>query len=264
MIVKNIISSCWQATPGQLTEAGNRLVAILGGAPAGTGVFFRADDVGVPSEKCRLMMASFVRHEVPLHMAVTPAWLTSSRWSTLRGWGGDRDLWCWHQHGWRHVNHQQSGKKSEFGTDRTEVAKGDDLAKGRARLEMIMGDDFRPVFTPPWNRFDRQAGEILLRHGYRVVSRSQGEAMKVPLPGGLPEMPINVDLHTRGETDPAQGLAALLDECEQAVALGHIGFMLHHQRMNDAALAFLDAMLHTLSSSRSSPLSISFPRMDRL
>jgi len=103
-----------------------------------------------------------------------------------------------------------------------------------------MGDDFQPIFTPPWNRFDNETGEALLELGYRAVSRSNGEQKKVPLPNGLPDVPINVDLHTRSEVDPVEGLTALLEEFGEAVESGRVGVMLHHQRMNEAAFMFLD------------------------
>jgi len=243
MIVKNTVSPLWALSAEALDHAAQRLAAILSEAPAGTEIFFRADDIGIPGNKCRQMMDVFCAHSVPLHMAVTPAWLGVSRWETLKSWGEGADIWCWHQHGWRHVNHQMSGKKGEFGTDRSRAAKKADIARGRAKLESIMGDDFRPVFTPPWNRFDTETGEILAELGFTAVSRSAGEQKKVSLPDSLPDIPINVDLHTRSEADPAEGMDELLREFEIGVRDGRIGVMLHHQRMNDAAVYFLDACL---------------------
>ncbi len=240
MIVKTTISSLWLAPA---PDAEERLAAIFDTAPGGTEIFFRADDVAVPGDNCREMMKLFRKHQVPLHMAVTPAWLTKSRWTTLSKWSGNDDLFCWHQHGWRHVNHQKTGKKGEFGTDRTKAAKKADIAKGRAKLEAIMNDDFHPFFTPPWNRFDIETGEALTELGFKAVSRSDGEMKKVPLPGKLPDIFINVDLHTRTETNPVEGWNALLGEFEAAIKTGRIGVMLHHQRMNGAAFKFLDTCL---------------------
>jgi len=259
MIVKSVISSLWTAGPDLLERTVAELAAALSAAPAGTGIFFRADDVAVPGEACRRMMTLFRDHGVPLHLAVTPAWLTAPRWSVLREWSGGTDLWCWHQHGWRHVNHQREGKKGEFGTDRDRDAKAADLARGRARLEELMGECFSPVFTPPWNRFDAETGDILLRAGYSAVSRSDGAQRAVPLPPELPDFPVNVDLHTRREADPEQGLRALVDEAAAAAQTGRIGFMLHHQRMNEAALEFLDRLLAVVAASGLEPV-----RLDRL
>ncbi|QJB55655.1 DUF2334 domain-containing protein [Pseudodesulfovibrio sp. zrk46] len=243
MIVKSTISPCWLASEQELTAAATRMADILSGAPSGTEIFFRADDIAVPGNNCQRMMEIHIARQIPLHMAVTPAWLTESRWAILKEWAGDSGMFIWHQHGWRHVNHQQSGKKGEFGTDRPKSAKKADLAKGMERLRTFMGDEFQPVFTPPWNRFDAATAEALQELGYRAVSRSTGEQKKVPLTDFLPDIPINVDLHTRSEADPAEGLNALIDEFAQAVKSGRVGVMLHHQRMNDAAFVFLDAVL---------------------
>jgi hypothetical protein len=174
---------------------------------------------------------------------VTPSWITASRWAVLSQWAAGDDLWIWHQHGWRHMNHQLTGKKGEFGTDRSKEEKKTDIAKGRKRLEALLGDQFQPVFTPPWNRFDTETAEVLLELGYRSVSRSDGEMKKVHLPDRLPDIPINVDLHTRNEPTPATSLAALENELSQAISTGRAGIMLHHQRMNDQAFRFLDTLL---------------------
>lgn len=243
MIVKSTVSSLWSADPAALRAFEADVAAILRDAPDGTEVFFRADDIGAPGENCRAMMSLFREHGVPLHMAVTPAWLTEARWDVLRQWGGDDDLFVWHQHGWRHVNHQRSGKKGEFGTDRSRAAKQDDLAKGRAKLEKLMGAALFPLFTPPWNRVDAGTVEALVELGYVAISRSAGEQKKVPTPAALPDIPVNVDLHTRNEADPESGLAALLDEFRAGVASGRVGVMLHHQRMNRAAFDSLAAVL---------------------
>jgi len=241
MIVKNTVSPCWLASGPELDRAADRAAEILSGSPVP--VFFRADDLGVPGDNCRRMLEAFRAHGVPLHLAATPAWLTPARWDVLRAWAGEDDLWCWHQHGWRHLNHQAAGKKGEFGSDRPDDELRADLTRGRDRLAAIMGDAFRPVFTPPWNRFDPRVGPILKDLGFTAVSRSSGADRKVPLPLGLPDIPINVDLHTRREADPAEGLDHLLVEFGRAVDEGRVGVMLHHQRMNDAAFAFLDRCL---------------------
>lgn len=253
MIVKTTVSSCWLAPPEQITAAAEQVVAILLGAPDVT-VFFRADDIGVPGDKCREMMEAFRAHAIPLHMAVTPAWLSESRWSILKEWAGTGDVFIWHQHGWRHQTHQLSGKKGEFGSDRPLAAKRSDLEKGKSKLEELMGHDFQPIFTPPWNRIDGETGEVLAELGFIAVSRWQGENKKVRLPGGLPDIPVNVDLHTRTETDPAESLSALVEQFQGATATGRVGVMLHHQRMNESAFSFLESLLKGIASLSSSRL----------
>jgi peptidoglycan/xylan/chitin deacetylase (PgdA/CDA1 family) len=216
-------------------------------APRRVAVFFRADDIGVPGRRFARLVEIFQRHRAPLGLAVVPAWLTPARWERLaaltRGGAG---LWCWHQHGWRHANHEPQGKKQEFGPARPAARVAADLRRGRQRLEALMGPAFYPAFTPPWNRCSARALELIREAGYRAVSRSSGS--RPPAPPGLPELAVNLDLHTRREATAEGGWQALEEELQAAVAAGRCGIMIHHQRMNAAAAAFLDALLAALKA----------------
>jgi hypothetical protein len=205
-------------------------------------VWFRADDIGVPGGRCRRMLETFTTHQVPLALALVPVWLTAPRWRGLMADGrAGAHLWGWHQHGWRHFNHEPTGKKQEFGPARDLAALRGDLARGRQRLESILETAFLPVFTPPWNRCSIETLEQLKALDFRAVSRSQGAIP--PVPADLAELSVNVDLHTRKALRPREDWAALLDEIQTALADGWCGIMLHHQRMNTLAFDFLDILL---------------------
>lgn len=221
-------------------------------------VFFRADDIGVPGDQFARMMRIFAKHRTPLSLAVVPVWLTRSRWCSMKtlldpldaqdptvdGPHTRNTIWCWHQHGWRHQNHEPTGKKQEFGPSRAAAELEKDLRRGRERLTAIMGPDFYPAFTPPWNRCGPAALDLLQEMRYRAISRSRGEP---PSPPGLPDFSVSVDLHTRKEADPRLGWELLLKELETAVSRGFCGIMIHHQRMNPAACEFLENLLSILS-----------------
>ena len=207
-----------------------------------TNVYFRADDVAVPSRQFDRLIRLFARHNVPLALAVVPAWLTQSRWRALMQiCRRSSALWCWHQHGWRHVNHATSGKKQEFGAERSLRAIDTDLTKGRQRLETILLQDFYPLFTPPWNRCSSQTLTLLEKGGYRAVSRFAGARPK--LPDGLVDVQLNVDLHTRKDKVMRRGWHDLFNDLQQSIAGGSCGIMIHHRRMNDAAFSFLDRLI---------------------
>lgn len=209
-------------------------------------VFFRADDIAVPGKKFTRLMELFARRRAPLSLAVVPSWLTGKRWRSVQEPGRKlSSLWCWHQHGWRHINHETDGKKQEFGPGRSFSDIRNDITRGGDRLERLMEKHFYPVFTPPWNRCDRKTLEILMDLSYLAVSRSHGS--KPAPPDGFPDIAVNVDLHTRKETDPRSGWNHLFAEIRQAVSSGCCGIMIHHQRMNDAAFAFLELLLRNLS-----------------
>jgi len=209
-------------------------------------VFFRADDIGVPSYNFYAMTDCFTRHNLPLCLAVVPAWLTGARWEAIRKRvNTSLPLWCWHQHGWSHRNHEPAGKKYEFGPSRTGPEIETELMRGRIRLESLLGDEFSPFFTPPWNRCSPLTMDALTRLQYSGISRSRGEQKK---PAPLPDLYINIDLHTRKESDPHASLHNLCGEFTAAIDNAHVGIMLHHQRMDRPALLFLDGLLRIIAA----------------
>jgi hypothetical protein len=224
------VERCINAAFGRLTAADSVLV------------YFRADDIGVPGAKFSRMMELFSNYRIPLSLAVVPAWLTAQRWNALRG-SGQRfsSLWCWHQHGWRHINHEYKGRKQEFGPERLQADIKGDLLKGKCRLENIMGDNFYPVFTPPWNRCNLQTLELVKDCGFFAVSRNCGALP--PAPHALPDFCVDVDLHTRKVIDPATEWSRLFAELTEYLSSGRCGIMIHHRQMNRAAFDFLEILL---------------------
>ena len=224
--------------------------ALEKGLTDGTGdakIFFRADDIGAPGQQFSQLIELFKRHRLPLCLAVVPTWLTTARFDTLHSLTGKHDSqWCWHQHGWLHRNHETEGKKQEFGSARPAAEQISDLEKGRKRLGAIMGKSFSPFFTPPWNRCSIDTLHGLHNMAFQAVSRSINAR---PIsPSNLPDLQVNIDLHTRKETDPDLSFNNLLRELEQGISNGTGGIMIHHQRMNKTALTFLDLLLETVAS----------------
>jgi hypothetical protein len=244
------VSSIWQRLPSDLaarTANCVRAACEQASAPGEVFIFFRADDIAAPGDRLRRLLEVFSFYRVPLCLAVVPAWLTPARWKAIEGVGQKTArLWCWHQHGWRHVNHAIEGKKQEFGPQRTPADLAHDIRCGRQRLGNLMGNSFYPVFTPPWNRCGQEALATLINLGYRAVSRSRGS--RPPSPPGLPSFDVNVDLHTRREDSPKAGWDNLFNELHRAISEGCCGIMIHHQRMNTAAFDFLDILLKVLKA----------------
>ena len=238
------LSAVWRRVPDDI---GERLEEICN-RHRGARLFFRADDIAIPSRRQDRLLALFVRHQTPLCAAIVPVWLTADRWRRICAVVGDRhDLFAWHQHGFSHRNHQREGKKQEFGPDLDPAKKRRQIARGRQRLAAILGERFLPVFTPPWNRLDPETLDILRAEGFLAISRYRGDRLAAP--PGLPDLACNVDLHTRREESCTEGWTALLSELDQAMAGGLAGLMLHHNRMNEAAFGFLDLLLPLLQQS---------------
>lgn len=212
-------------------------------------VFFRADDIGIPSPRFQQLIECFQKHKVPLCLATVPSWLTEKRQKDLRKiTGKNSSQWCWHQHGRVHRNFERSGKKQEFGPTRSQNDIHTSLSKGRERLEQLLEKDFHPVFTPPWNRCSSDTLQALADLDFKAVSRSKGARPETV--HSLPDYQVNVDLHTRKEVAPHAALENLLLELELGIGSGLCGIMIHHQRMNRPALELLDILLDLIKRNR--------------
>ena len=244
------VCSIWRKLPSDLITRTQQCVdnacAELGATQPGY-VFFRDDDVAAPGRPFTQLLELFYQLRNPLNLAVVPAWLTRIRWQNIAAPGRSaEELWCWHQHGWRHANHETSGKNQEFGPGRSTAALESDIVRGRRRLEKLIGNNFFPVFTPPWNRCDKRTLQLLKKHDYVAVSRSQNP--KNSILKDLPDFCVNVDLHTRKDRNPVSDWANFLDELEKGIAAGLCGIMIHHNLMNAAAFEYLGILLKMITA----------------
>lgn len=240
-------SALWQAP---LNEWRRRLhgAAEQWTSTHGPAVFFRADDIGAGGRAFEALCRLFRHHETPLAMAVVPAWLSQVRQEQLfRSAPLEEPLWGWHQHGWRHVNWQRSGKKSEFGEQRPFEKQWRDIWQGRQKMEDIFGDRFIPVFTPPWNRLSPLTVRIVQQLNFKALSLAGPLPRGTRPPSGLTNLRVQIDLHTRKGTDPEKDYGDLLDEITATLAKKEpVGFMVHHHRMTRFAFEFLDELLTLL------------------
>lgn len=88
--------------------------------------------------------------------------------------------------------------------------------------------------------------EILSELNFKALSRSTN-VYPAP-PENLPDLPVNIDLHTLSENSPESGIHTLQKLIENSLTTGCAGFMLHHQRMNKTSVQFLDYLLDKIKS----------------
>ena len=239
-------SSLWKTAPPDWRVQLDRAAESISGAGLPS-LFFRADDIGAAGQAFEALCRVFRYHQVPLAMAVVPAWLSEARQERLFGSAPiDEHLWGWHQHGWRHVNWQKSGK-AEFGEDRPMDRQHGDILQGLQKMEGIFGPHFVPVFSPPWNRFSPVTPKVLRNLGFKGISATRQLPPGVKLPWGFYNFSVDLDLHTRTAKDPAPDFAGLLSELCALPKAGELaGIMIHHQRMTPFAFQFLDHLLYNL------------------
>ncbi len=213
-------------------------------------VFFRADDIGAGGQAFDALCRLFREHQVPLGLAVVPAWLSSARKEQLLASAPIHEsLWGWHQHGWRHVNWQRTGKKSEFGEQRPLEKQWRDILNGQQKMQGIFGEHLIPVFTPPWNRLSLQTLKILQQLGFKAVSLDGPLPRGAKGPAPLKNLRVSLDLHTRKSKDPSEDFENLLVELPGALSKREpVGVMLHHHRMTLFAFQFLHELLSLLKN----------------
>ncbi len=202
-------------------------------------VFFRDDDAGWGDDRLLALCDVFADRGVPLDLAVIPASCSRDLAQTLLRHRADLSF---HQHGFAHVNHQEKGRKSEFGDERLLSDVTRDIVEGRRILVERFGDRVQPIFTPPWNRCRRDIAAALLICDLTVLSRDRTAAgLEQP---EIMELPISVDVvKIRDELDAA--IAAALTSHPRGRPFG---FMLHHAVHDAFDRTLIGALLDFLLS----------------
>jgi len=208
--------------------------------------FFRDDDAGWDDEALLRLLDIFGDEAAPVDLAVIPAAIGDDLAKALldRREETARRL-RFHQHGFRHVNHEETGRKCEFGDSRGRAEQRGDIAAGRARLVELFGGSLDPFFTPPWNRCTQVTVEVLSDLGFAALSRD-ATAAALAL-AGLAEVPIDVDW-ARQEHPRGTGLAAVGARLADAIARRPVvGVMLHHARLGEEDARALRDLLRVLA-----------------
>lgn len=192
--------------------------------------FFRDDDAGWDDDALEALLDVFEPHGLPLDVAAIPT-ATTGRTAdllTARRATGRNDL-SLHQHGFAHVNHEQQGRKCEFGVSRSPEQQSDDIARGREVLTALVGE-MPAIFTPPWNRCAPWTALVLRELGFTVLSRDLSAGLAgVP---GLLEMPVTVDWFAKQKLVPVDRAARGQLLADAVAGPRTVGVMLHHAVMS--------------------------------
>lgn len=219
----------------------------LDAAPQPIVFFFRDDDAGWEDLHLFELIRIFGEHDVPLDLAVIPTSIRNSTAARLRAlvemFPQKISL---HQHGYAHLNHEQNGRKSEFGESRAGALQQADITRGRQLLSELFGPVIDPIFTPPWNRCTSTTAACLRDAGFSYLSRDV-TASGIDT-AGLCELPIAVDWFKKRQgfrLSPFE-IGKLLS----AAASGQsaVGVMLHHAIMDQDEYTRLGELLRLLWS----------------
>lgn len=225
-----------------------RLKNTLDAAPHPVQFFFRDDDAGWEDTRLFALLELFSNYHIPIDLAVIPksiCQLTARRLSKRIA----NDPWqvSVHQHGYAHVNHEESGRKCEFGESRSREMQLADITAGKQKLFELFGPITESIFTPPWNRCTEITAGCLREAGFKVLSRDlTATPLNVP---DLTELSISVDWFAKRKKVPLSPpqIGELLGQAA-ASARGPVGVMLHHTIMDEQERARLGELLSLLSS----------------
>lgn len=210
-------------------------------------IFIRDDDAGWDDARLLRLLDLVAAQGWPIDLAVIPCEAHGALATMLLERIEAGVSIGLHQHGYRHCNHEPSGRSWEFGPARDRTRQQLDIADGQARLRGLFGHHLDPFFTPPWNRCTRDTGEALVALGVRLLSRDvTAPPLSVP---GLAELPVRVDWFARRKQLPmTRDVWAAQVAGDLAVADRPVGLMLHHAPMHDVDFADLAALLSVLTA----------------
>jgi peptidoglycan/xylan/chitin deacetylase (PgdA/CDA1 family) len=203
--------------------------------------WWRDDDAGADDDRLAGFLEQRRRLDVPLALAVVPAWLAPPTTRRILADAGVSVL----QHGWGHRNNASDGTKKTELVDNL-ISLSDDLMQGRKILEAAFQGRFRKVMVPPWNRIGAAARSRLATLGY------VGLSCHGPRPAadqdGLHIVNVHIDImdwKNRAFAGDGAALAQAIDHLSarragRADAGEPTGLMTHHRDHDDAATAFLD------------------------
>ena len=205
--------------------------------------WWRDDDARTATPELERLLTLAKTYDLPLALAVVPAGAAPALAERLAGEARARVL----LHGHAHANHAPPGeKRAEFGDHRPAEVMRREIAAGKAKLESLFGDRFRPVFVPPWNRIGGTACALLA--GLGLPTLSVYGAAKPAGEGGPAELNTHLDVMDwramRGLTlDAADGRLAGVIDARAGAAAEPIGLLTHHLQHDESAWALTDRLL---------------------
>ncbi|MDR4517723.1 MAG: DUF2334 domain-containing protein [Nitrosomonas sp.] len=194
-------------------------------------VFYRNDDAGWATPELMALVDLFDDLCLPLDIAVIPHALTDDLEKKLLARLRRNGLVAIHQHGFQHLNHQQSGKKCEFGDHRNRDQQYHDIAQGKEIMLSRFGEQTDPIFTPPWNRCNPDTIEILEELRFSAVSCD--DTADLHIGETLTGIPVHIDWLKKTNGERWEREKIMQKMAKKLIAGGTIGVMLHHQPMDN-------------------------------
>lgn len=211
-------------------------------------VFFRDDDAGWGNGALRALCERVSETGIELDLAVIPGALDRPAAAELirlsRQFGSTLNF---HQHGYVHTNHQQEGRKCEFGNERYIGLQRNDIGLGQKHLKEVLGELVDPIFTPPWNRCTSDTCRVLAEFDFEAVSRISGSSEIEHF--GLTDISVAIDWQKKKHGEPLSWTEFCRYAQHYFQNCDVVGVMLHHEHLRNDDLDRLCLLIECLRDS---------------
>jgi hypothetical protein len=210
--------------------------------------WWRDDDAAEPCDELDRLLD--VAEGRPLALAAVPFFATAALAERL---ADERHVTIF-QHGWKHQNHSADAPNSEYPAGRDEDAVARELSDGSAKLKRLFGDQFAPIFTPPWHGLHLGYLPLLKAAGFRGLSGKGRRS--APVDCGL----IQNNIHCvpiqwsdpPGLGDPARHIGQLVGHLKQRRGGSDpdetTGILTHHLVQTRESLQFIRGVIEVISA----------------
>lgn len=215
-------------------------------------IWFRDDDVSKVTPAFERIVTLFATHQIDLYAAAIPGLITEN---SLKDLSRDYPNVTFLQHGYDHSNHALKGeKKIELGGTWALDKAQQSLLDGKAKLEDLFDERFKPIMVPPWNRIDNDF-LVFTTSAYEAVSLYQNPAPDA----ALKHINCQIDLidwkNQKSFIGTEAALNHLILELQKRrlgiIALDQpIGILLHHLDHTTELTNFLQRLLGELPAAK--------------
>lgn len=210
--------------------------------------WWRDDDAFHVTPELELLNALSEKSGIDVYLAVIPSKLQPDLPTYVEGHNNLIPV----THGYAHQDHTPAGvKKCEFASDRDDDSVTRELGAGKQIMAEGFGENFVPMFVPPWNRFGNDHKFKLKTLGYKGFS-TYGPRRNRWSKRGMEQINTHVDpINWRGSRsldDPAQIIARMVEQLAarrtgQADNSEPYGYLTHHKAHDADIWAFSEQLL---------------------
>jgi len=196
-------------------------------------IFFRDDDVFKLDRSFSKISSLFLKHRVPVIYGVIPGKMQPE---LIKYLGSLKKMYPMlldiSQHGWMHINHSDNKKiKYEFGSGRSNAEQKNDILSGWIAMRKAFGEDFTPLFIPPFHGYDESTKRLFNLLANRKIISAVSAEKKLFLSSDkyFIDLPASINFKRKltGKSNSIQDILAKIAEASRHTSV--IGILMHHE-----------------------------------